>query len=171
METTSHPIPVLLRIGELAKQCDKTVRALHLYEERGLLIPARRTGGGFRLYDESAAQRVKLIGCLQEAGLSLTDIQGFLQAVQAQPIAPETMKQLHALLGVKLQDIRRQQENLARIASDITDALSYLESCKQCEPTRTTRECPTCQLHGHKGTSPFLVAGVHHQPVRAGGES
>jgi len=32
----------LLKIGELAKKTGKTVRAIHLYEELGLLLPAVR---------------------------------------------------------------------------------------------------------------------------------
>ena len=39
-----------LKIGELAKLSGKSVRALHLYEELGLLTPAERSKGGFRLY-------------------------------------------------------------------------------------------------------------------------
>ncbi len=40
----------LLKVGELAKRTGKTVRAVHLYEELGLLDPAVRSKGGFRLY-------------------------------------------------------------------------------------------------------------------------
>ncbi len=39
-----------LKVGELAKRTGKTVRAVHLYEELGLLAPAVRSKGGFRLY-------------------------------------------------------------------------------------------------------------------------
>ena len=45
--STTH----LIRIGDLARLTGKTVRAIHLYEELGLLKPATRSSGGFRLYD------------------------------------------------------------------------------------------------------------------------
>ena len=48
-----------LRVGELAKVTGKTVRALHLYEELGLLAPSERSKGGYRLYDEAALQLVR----------------------------------------------------------------------------------------------------------------
>ena len=46
----------LLRVGDLARQTGKTVRAIHLYEELGLLAPATRSSGGFRLYDSNGAR-------------------------------------------------------------------------------------------------------------------
>ena len=41
----------LLRIGELAKRTNRTVRALRLYEELGILEPAERSSAGYRLYN------------------------------------------------------------------------------------------------------------------------
>ena len=48
----------LLRIGQLATACGKTARAMHLYEELGLLKPVVRSKGGFRLYSRAAIHRV-----------------------------------------------------------------------------------------------------------------
>ncbi|HEX4460776.1 MAG TPA: MerR family transcriptional regulator, partial [Polyangia bacterium] len=73
-----------LRVGELAKRSGKTVRALHLYEELGLLNPVHRSKGGFRLYAPSAVQRVEWIGKLQDAGFSLHDLQDLLNGVSEQ---------------------------------------------------------------------------------------
>src|SRR4029078_12300031 len=70
-----------LRVGELARRTGKTVRALHLYEEMGLLRPVHRSKGGFRLYAPSSVARVAWIGKLQEAGFSLHELRAFLQAV------------------------------------------------------------------------------------------
>src|SRR5678809_1502613 len=36
----------LLKIGDLARRTGKSVRALHLYEELGLLTPTARSGSG-----------------------------------------------------------------------------------------------------------------------------
>jgi DNA-binding transcriptional MerR regulator len=54
----------LLRIGDLARQTGKTVRAIHLYEELGLLRPATRSSGGFRLYERSTVERLRWIDLL-----------------------------------------------------------------------------------------------------------
>ena len=56
------------RIGELAKKADKTVRTIHFYEELGLLQPASRSPGGFRMYTNKALDRIHWIERLQELG-------------------------------------------------------------------------------------------------------
>src|SRR5580658_9892973 len=66
----------LVQIGDLARDAGKTVRAVHLYEELGLLRPARRSKGRFRLYGPDALVRIRWIGKMQDLGFSLPDIQG-----------------------------------------------------------------------------------------------
>ena len=51
-----------LTIGTLAKKTGKTTRALRFYEEQGLIEPAERTPGGFRLYSHQARQFVAFLG-------------------------------------------------------------------------------------------------------------
>ena len=70
--------PELMRIGDLAELTGKTVRALHLYEERGLLSPAARSQGGFRLYDAENVRRIRYIDGLQRIGYKLEEIGGLL---------------------------------------------------------------------------------------------
>src|SRR5579859_2419004 len=65
----------LMQIGDLARETGKTVRAIHLYEELGLLTPAARSKGRFRLYAREASVRIRWIARLQEMGFSLADIQ------------------------------------------------------------------------------------------------
>ena len=50
--------PDTYRIGELSKRADKTVRTIHFYEELGLLQPAERSPGGFRMYTDKALDRI-----------------------------------------------------------------------------------------------------------------
>src|SRR5215212_11812259 len=65
----------LLQVGDLAKLCGKSVRAIHLYEELGLLRPHARSKGRYRLFSQDAVMRVRWIGKLQDLGLSLPTIQ------------------------------------------------------------------------------------------------
>jgi DNA-binding transcriptional MerR regulator len=47
-----------VRIGEAARRSGFTVKALRYYDRHGLLPPAARSAGGYRLYDATvAAQR------------------------------------------------------------------------------------------------------------------
>lgn len=63
-----------IKIGELAKNTGLTVRALHHYDEFGLLSPSYRTETGHRLYVEKDIQKLQEIMLLQLIGLSLAEI-------------------------------------------------------------------------------------------------
>src|SRR5258707_13337974 len=62
------------KVGELAKRTGVSVRALHHYDEIGLLSPSHRTSGGHRLYTEVDVARLQQIRSLRELGLGLDDI-------------------------------------------------------------------------------------------------
>src|SRR5438552_4021481 len=101
-----------LKIGELSKLSGKSVRALHLYEELGLLTPAERSKGGFRLYGTDAVTRVRWIGHLNDLGFSLSEIQAVSLDWQNGHSGPEAMKSVRSLYEQKLADTRDQIERL-----------------------------------------------------------
>ena len=92
----------LLKVGDLAKAVHKTVRAIHLYEELGLLVPVSRSAGGYRLYAEDAIVRVNWIVRLQDIGLSLTEIQGLLREWEQAPNGSTGMRVVRAIFEQKL---------------------------------------------------------------------
>lgn len=151
----------LLRIGQLAERCGKTVRALHLYEELGLLKPVLRSKGGFRLYSGTAVERVQWIGRLQDADVSLSEIQILLRSLEEERIGAAAMTRLREMFQRKLVEVRAQQAKLDQLAADLSAGLHYLDGCRVCEPEHLTSECGDCHLHGHDGKQPLLVAGVH----------
>lgn len=67
------------KVGELARQCGLTVRALHHYDRIGLMVPAAHTASGHRLYTESDVRRLYAILALRRLGLSLQQIARLLQ--------------------------------------------------------------------------------------------
>ncbi len=66
------------RIGELSTATGLTVRTLHHYNQIGLLTPARRSGGGHRLYSAEDVRRLMFIVILRRAGLPLAEIKTVL---------------------------------------------------------------------------------------------
>lgn len=65
----------MLRIGEFARKNNVTVRALHHYEEIGLLDPAKIDQfTGYRYYKESQNKDIRIINILKELGFSLSEI-------------------------------------------------------------------------------------------------
>lgn len=68
----------LWKVGELAKQTGLTVRALHHYDEIGLLSPSERSAAGYRLYDGDDIARLLQILSLRQLGFSLDEIRDCL---------------------------------------------------------------------------------------------
>lgn len=62
------------RIGEVADRTGLTRRTLRHYDELGLLVPATRSNGDYRLYDEEDLLRLLQIQNLKALGLSLPEI-------------------------------------------------------------------------------------------------
>src|SRR5688572_24748128 len=151
----------LLRVGELAKAVKKTVRAIHLYEELGLVKPFQRTASGYRLYEREAIARVTWIQKLQDMGFSLPDIQGFLKEWEGSTSGPEGMARVRAIFEAKLRETNEHIARLQALETDLRESLAYLESCGTCEPTFVTSECGTCNHNGHDPErTPDLVAGL-----------
>jgi DNA-binding transcriptional MerR regulator len=150
----------LIKVGELAKRTGKTVRAIHLYEELGLLTPSVRSKGGFRLYSPQAAKRIDWIQKLQDMGFSLTEIKAFLRLWEDSHTAPAAMETVREIFTDKLRETQQTIDRLTKLAAELSESLAYLESCKSCEPVHTQHECGTCEIHGHEGEAPLLVEGI-----------
>ena len=69
----------LLTIGEVAQRAGVATSTVRFYERRGLLTADARLSGQ-RRYRTQTLRRLVFIGMLQDAGLSLEDIVGVLDA-------------------------------------------------------------------------------------------
>ena len=74
------------KVGELAKAVNLSIRALHYYEEVGLLSPTGRNEGGHRLYSEKDVARLHQILILKELGLPLEEIRKCFQGTTFSPL-------------------------------------------------------------------------------------
>ena len=72
-----------MKIGELSKLSQISVRMLRYYEEEGLLS-SKRTISGYRQFEIEDIDRVKLIHKLNKAGLTLKVIRRILPCWQNQ---------------------------------------------------------------------------------------
>lgn len=70
-------IGCVMKIGELSKLSQISIRMLRYYEEAGLLSP-KRTVSGYRQFEIDDIERVKLIYKLNSAGLTLKVIRKIL---------------------------------------------------------------------------------------------
>lgn len=92
--STSRDLPTkpgaLMQIGEVAERTGLTPRTLRYWEEIGLLPPAERLEGGFRLYSQADVERLQRIVELKKLlGFSLTEIRRVVET-------EETLRELRA---------------------------------------------------------------------------
>lgn len=84
----------LLRINEVAAETGMTTRTIRYYEEVGLLEPAARSDGDYRLYDASDLDRLQFIRSLRDdAGFSLAQIGQLLEDEAARERNRERLRQ------------------------------------------------------------------------------
>jgi DNA-binding transcriptional MerR regulator len=151
----------LLQVGDIAKATGKTVRAIHHYEDVGLLRPHARSKGRYRLYDQAALARVRWIGKLHDLGLSLSQIQELVQLWETSPSAPGAMAKIRAMYAQKLAETRAQIQHLSKLERELEASIDYLDTCDTCDPAELVRACSCCNHHDRTKPEPHLVAGIH----------
>ena len=70
----------MMTVHQVSKLTGVSVRALHHYDELGLLKPAEVTEAGYRLYDESSLARLQSILLFRELQFPLKDIGAILDS-------------------------------------------------------------------------------------------
>lgn len=150
----------LLRVGDLARITGKTVRAIHLYEELGLLHPTTRSNGGFRLYEPVAAERVRWIDLLHGLGFSLQEMREVLLKWWGSERGTEAMAELHELFTRKLEETRGAMRRHQELERELIEGLAYLEACRDCGSQGSVSTCVNCQQDHGAAASPALVVGI-----------
>ena len=150
----------LLLVGDLAKAVGKSVRAIHLYEELGLVRAHERSKGRYRLFAQDALVRVRWIIKLQNLGLSLSDIQALVRGQNDAASAKFAATRLHEVYVAKLVETRSKLAELKALESELEASLAFLSTCHSaCESEVTVHSCPTCARHPEQPNPPELVAG------------
>ncbi|MEV0437045.1 MerR family transcriptional regulator [Nocardia sp. NPDC050413] len=90
----------LLKIGELAARAQVSARTIDHYTSMGLLAPAQRSAGNYRLYDPADAERIRLIQSLEAQGVPLEEIATALNAGQ-----PRDMNEILARIDDDLKNL------------------------------------------------------------------
>ncbi len=142
MTLKSSPAAVgapFLRIQEVASELGLTTRSIRYYEELGLLSPAGRSDGSYRLYDASDVDRLRFIkGLRDDAGFSLAEINQLLEDEAARAKSREAYShtgdpaERRAIASDALNRVERQ----ARI---LRDKIARLESMVAAVEARRSR--------------------------------
>lgn len=119
------PSARLRHIGDVADLTGLSHRTIRYYEEMGLVHPADRTEGGFRLYDEAGVERLRLITPMKPLGYSIDEIRDLLRALDTlgDPAADEEAR--HVARALVQRSWSETQERIAELRVQISRAESF----------------------------------------------
>jgi len=171
-------LPRLLRIQEVAAETGLTARSIRYYEEVGLLAPAARSGGAYRLYDADDLERLRFIaGLRNDAGFSLAEIGQLLEDEQARERnrdrfragSPDEQRaalaDAIARIDRQIDTLRRKRERLDSMLADAAARRAHLQS--HAEDLNSGRE-PAREPHQGSPAS-GTEQGPGHRRDRAAG--
>lgn len=154
--------PRLLRINEVAAETGLTTRAIRYYEEIGLLEPAGRSDGSYRLFDPSDLERLRFIKSLRDdAGFSLAQVGQLLEDELARERNRERLK--------TTQDPDERRSLIFDARNRVDGQIATLEAkaarlATMIEEARARRrhiDDHLAQLDGGPAPHPSVGAGVH----------
>jgi DNA-binding transcriptional MerR regulator len=105
MTTTEAP-ERRYRIAEVSRLTGFTPTTLRYYEDAGVLAPPDRTAAGYRIYDDRAVERLRLVARAKELGCTLEEIAGLVEAWDAGDCGP-VKHRLRSLVHTKVGEIER----------------------------------------------------------------
>jgi DNA-binding transcriptional MerR regulator len=111
------PSAQFLNPSDAAKRLGVSVKALRIYEQRGLIAPAR-TAAGWRAYGPDEMARVAEITSLRELGLSLSQVSRVLEGKSA-GLEP-ALAAHQATLEIRVQQLDGVIDRVRRLRADLT---------------------------------------------------
>jgi len=143
------------RIGALAASAGVTVDTLRFYEHEGLLPPAVRTAGGFRLYPPESAERLRFIAQARQVGLTLREIRQLVEPDNARCAA------VRNVIAERLTDVDRKLRELTQFRRTLEIALA------RCDRTLSRSKNAACSVARQLGTE-RLARVPARSPAKSG---
>ena len=103
-------------IQEVSKKTGLTAHTLRYYEKEGLISGVERTQGGFRQYTDEDLERLGLICCLKNTGMSIQEIARFVQLTrEGEHTLEERVELLRAHRERVLEKMAEMQKHLDKV--------------------------------------------------------
>ena len=150
----------LMRIGDLAKRAGTTMRTIRYYEERGLIEPARRSKGGFRLYHEEELRKLHLIRRLKILDIPLAQVKAFFDERQRGRTAAEIAPSLQEVLREHLREMERRIAQYRAMQDSARETIEILEACARCPHEPSPGVCRLCPVLSARATIPLHMEAV-----------
>ncbi len=150
----------LMRIGELARKAGTTMRTIRYYEQLGLIAPAARTRGGFRLYDEDELRKLRLIKNLQLVDTPLSQVKAFFDQRRRGRVAWEIAGGLSALLEQQLRELEQRIAQFHAMETSLRETIEILRCCAECSLEPGPGVCPHCPVITSRSEIPLHMQAI-----------
>ena len=121
-------------IQDVSKKTGLSAHTLRYYEKEGLITGVERTPGGFRQYTDEDMERLGLICCLKNTGMSIREIARFVQlSREGDRTLRERVELLQAhrdQLLVRLEEMQHYLEKITWKVNFFTEKLNAYEAGK-----------------------------------------
>jgi len=136
-----------LAIGQVARRVGIRTSTLRFYETEGLLAPARRSEGGYRLYDPEAESTLRFIQHAQRLGFSLADIRIMLGTEREGNLNDESLlkvaEQRYLALERQATELLIQQHELDLFLQDLNNVDPTQKTANGLIDRLLERVCPS----------------------------
>ena len=152
---TSHG----MRIGELAKRADCAVETIRYYERIGLLSSPGRSGGNYRLYDESQFEQLSFIRRCRSLDMAHEEIRALMN-VRAAP--EEDCTAANLLLDEHIGHVAKRIKKLKALQAELQDLRRLCLRPHAAKDCRILKELSAeTELPRRASTAIAHVHGVH----------
>jgi len=107
-----------MKIGDIAKRSGLKIETVRFYESEGLIDPPLRSGGNYRLYDQSHLNRLSFVKRSRDLGFTLDQVRDLLRLADnprgsCAEVDAMAVQQI-AAIDRKLADLQTLREEVAR---------------------------------------------------------
>jgi MerR family transcriptional regulator, copper efflux regulator len=116
----------LLKIGEVAARSGLTVKTIRFYCDEGLIQPASRSDGGFRLFNPEALNDLAFIRTLRGLDIPLHDVMKILESRRSGIC---TCTSLQSTIRSKAGEIEHKITALRAMHVELMELLNHWQDC------------------------------------------
>ncbi len=159
----------LYKIGEMKKICDVTRKALLVYEEAGIISPViKNEKSGYRYYTLEDIRKINSLKTLQSLGLSLIEINEYLNDPSKTDIYIKRFEMLRDQLNDRISELKQRKRGTKK-SPDFNIEFTVLP--KQVFDTfEKIRELYQREPFNRNGTTAFDLAGRAHRTRQSTGK-
>lgn len=152
--------PGHMTVGEVAKRIGISARTVRYYEELGLMAPAERSKGGFRLYTEADLERLQVIEDLKLLDVQLSGIKEILLKRKESSSGAESAPAIAGWLSSHVERLDFLLDKYQEMKEDMQRTLNILRSCAICDKKPSRDICLACPAVKDVGEVPRLLAAM-----------